>query len=221
MAGPLNPVPQVLSVTLQGTVSERPWANVLHYAYTGTPPTASALGSFGTQIGNSWGANMASTCPSPIALVDVKLVDLTSPSSAEFTQPAAHTGTRGDDTLGANTSMLVTYPETLRYRGGHPRTYLICLGNADNADAQTWHAAAVLEVQGKWQVTLNSLIGFSAVGCTISSFGFVRYHGRFLPNSGPPHFYLNNPIYTPLQISQATCQPLMASQRRRIGRVRR
>jgi hypothetical protein len=61
-------------------------------------------------------------------------------------------------------------------------------------------------------------VGYTTGGVTLSSFGFVRYRGQFLPNGGPPHYYLNNPFYTPIVIADATVDVEIASMKSRIGR---
>lgn len=221
MGAPLNPVPQVIRVVLGGTAGGRPWANILHFGYSGSAVTNANAGGMAEAISNNWSINVASLCPSPIQLDSVTVSDLTSPTGGEAVWNAVHAGTRGDDTIGGNTAVLISYGVQSRFKGGHPRTYLLCLGNADNASTTQWHPTAATEVQAHWQAFLTATLGYSIGGSTIATFGFVRYHGKFLPNEGPPHYYLTNPQFLVLNIANSIAQVQMASQRRRIGRVRR
>jgi hypothetical protein len=61
-------------------------------------------------------------------------------------------------------------------------------------------------------------VGISIAGTALNGFCSVRYRGKFLPNSGAPHFYLDTPIVNPIPITQAIARQQMASQRGRIER---
>jgi hypothetical protein len=117
--------------------------------------------------------------------------------------------------------MLVQYPSPIRYKGGHPRQYLYVLGNADLQGSSEWSTAGTAEVEADWKAFLTACLALSVPGTALTSFGFVRMHGKYLPNSGPPHYYLDNPIYEAIPVSSLVCDVQMASQRRRIGRVKK
>lgn len=222
MGAPLNPVPGVLRVVLEGFVdtssADTLWANVLHFGYSGGPPSNSDCTAIGTAMANFWSTNMAPECPSPTTLQSVTVTDLTSPTAAEGEALVLHPGTRGDDSIPANAAVLISYGTGLRYKGGHPRTYLYCLGNADLQGATNWSTAATAEVQSHWQSFLTNCSAINVGTTSVNSFGAVRYRGKFLPNAGPPHFYLTNPIFLHIAPSQAIARQQMASQRGRIER---
>jgi hypothetical protein len=222
MGAPLNPVPNVLKVVLEGFVDTSAantlWANVLHFTYSGTPPTNATCATIGTNIGAAWAANVASLCPSPTTLQIVSVTDLSSATAGEGEAAVLHPGTRGDDSIPANAAVLISYPSQLRYKGGHPRTYLYVLGNADLQGATHWSTAATAEVQGHWQSFLFGCLSAGSGGTSLSGFCSVRYKGKFLPNSGAPHFYLNTPLVNPIPTTSAIARQQMASQRGRIER---
>jgi len=153
-------------------------------------------------------------------LVKVQVTDLSSLTSGEGTWTGLEVGSRGDDSIPANAAFLISYPSTLRYKGGHPRTYLMIGGNADLQGAAEWSTLFTAEGQTHWQAFLTSLIGYATGGTDLSSFVSVRYRGKFLPNGGPPHYYLTTPLVNTINVAAAVAQVQMASQRRRIGRVR-
>jgi hypothetical protein len=212
----------VLRVVLEGFVDTSAantlWANVIHFSYGGTPPSNATCAAIGTNIASAWAAEVASLCPSPTTLQIVTVTDLSSASAGEGEVSVLHPGTRGDDSIPANAAVLISYPSAVRYKGGHPRTYLYVLGNADLSGATNWSTAATAEVQNHWRSFLTDCIGAGTAGTTISGFCSVRYRGKFLPNGGPPHFYLTTPIVNPIPVASARANQQMASQRGRIER---
>lgn len=222
MGAPLNPVPNVVRVVLEGFVDTSAantlWANVLHFSYSGQPPTNGNCATFGNAIGTAWANNVASLCPSPTTLQIVSVTDLTSPTAGAGEGAVLHPGTRGDDSIPANAAVLISYPSALRYKGGHPRTYLYVLGNADLQGATNWSTAATAEVTTKWNAFLNTCTQISAGATSLSGIVSVRYRGKFLPNSGPPHYYLNTPLVNAIPANTAQARQQMASQRGRIER---
>jgi len=154
-----------------------------------------------------------------LTMTGVECIDLTSPTSASVSVPASVAGTRGDDEIPANVAYLVDYPIVRRYRGGHPRTYLIVLGNADFLDAAHWSSAATSEVATHFEAFLNAVVGFSSGGTTINNLVNVSYIDKAL-NPTPPH-YRTTPIVDVITVADAIGNQQMASQRRRIGRHRK
>lgn len=222
MGAPLNPVPEVLRVFIEGFVDGTDtykWGNVLHFGYTGTAPSNATCATIAGDISAAWNTNMAPECPSPTTLQSVTVTDLTSATAGSGQSLTVHAGSRGDDSIPANACVLISYPSALRYKGGHPRTYLYCLGNSDLTGAAEW--TPIAEVQSHWQAFLTAIASISVAGCSVNSFVSVRYRGKFLPNGGPPHYYLTTPLVNTIAISTATARAEMASQRRRIGRVRK
>jgi hypothetical protein len=222
MGAPLNPVPNVLQVRLEGftdtSAANTVWENVLHFQYGGTAPSNAACATIGTNIANQWQTHMAPECPSPTTLQVVSVTDLSSTTSGQGEALVVIAGTRGDDSIPANAAYLVTYPSALRYKGGHPRQYLYVLGNADLSGAGDWSTLATDEVASHWEAFLLGCLSSGTGGTTISGFCSVRYKGKFLPNGGPPHFYLTTPLVNPIQPADLVGHQKMASQRGRIGR---
>lgn len=222
MGAPLNPVPGVVKVVLEGFVdtssADTLWANVLHFTYGGTPPSSATCATIAQGIAAAWNNAMAAECPSPTTLQVVSVTDLTSSTAGGGEFLADYPGTRGDDSIPANAAVLISYGVVGRYKGGHPRTYLYCLGNADLQGATNWSTAATAEVQTHWRNFLIGSLGAGSGGTILSSFCAVRYRGKFLPNSGPPHYYLNSPIVLPIATTEVFARQQMASQRGRIER---
>jgi hypothetical protein len=186
--------------------------------YSGPPPSAANLQTYASAIANSWNTNVASLCPAPIVLATIVVTDLNSNSGAQAVVPAVHPGTRGDEMIGANTAMLVSYPVSLRYRGGHPRSYLLVGGFADIDGGMMYHVAFRDEVKAHHDAFLFTLSQVVAGSTAWNQLVAVRRHGKFLPNSGAPHFVLNNPIVLPIVPNSGIYHTQAASQKGRIGR---
>ena len=218
---PLPNIANMLRVFMEGFVDTEDiynWGNVLHFSYTGTPPSNAVCATIAGDIYTAWGTHMAPECPSPTALTKVLVTDLTSPTSGEGEFLGASSGTRGDDSIPANAAVLISYVPTYRYRGGHPRQYLYAGGNADLEGAAKWSSAFQGEVLTHWKAFVAACEALSASGTALSSLTSIRYYGKFLPNGGPPRYLLDTPIVQTLDISQAVAAQEIASQRRRVGR---
>jgi hypothetical protein len=218
----LPPVPQVLKIETIGNSGEATpltWANVYHFGYSGTAPTNSTCDAIATQVFDMWATHMAPECVNNVSMNEVVVTDLTSPTSGVGTSFASSTGSRGDDEIPANVAFLVNYPVQRRYRGGHPRSYLIVGGNADFLDAAHWSSAFTAEVEAHHQAFLGGIVGFATGGCTISDLVNVSYYDKEL-NPVPPN-RRTTPLVDPLVYTDAVYNEQMGSQRRRIGRHRR
>lgn len=119
----LPDVPGVLKIVLAGDVDNEDiygWANVLHFKYSGPPPSDADCATIGSDVATIWGTRMAPQCPSPTRLGEVNVIDLTSHTAGQWDSTVSVNGTRGDDSIPANAAMLMSYPVGTRYRGGAP-----------------------------------------------------------------------------------------------------
>jgi hypothetical protein len=218
----LPPVPGVLKVVLNGFIDNldvQNWANVLHFRYNGAQPSSSDCQVIALNIGGAWGATVASLCPSPTTLSNVAVTDLTSDTAGEGIAVINHAGSRGDDSIPANAAVLISYKAPMRWRGGHPRTYIYALGNADLQGAGQWSTAATAEVLAHWQNFINGCQAITVGGSSLGTLCCVRYVSSAV-NPIPPH-RLTAPIVLSLNINNAVAAQQMASQRGRIGRTPR
>lgn len=219
---PLPPVPGVLRVMLQGnasTVQEFVWENILHFTFAGTAPTSATCSTVAADIGAAWATNMAPECPSTTVLNLVAVTDLTSNTAGNGQSETTHAGSRGDDEIPANAAMLISYPVDVRYRGGHPRSYLMVGGNADFLDAANWSTAFVAEVQSHWRAFLAAVEAISVAGLIINGFCAVSYINKEENPTAPYRRAI--PLVYPIVAAGAIANQEMASQKRRIGRRRR
>lgn len=221
MGAPLNPVPQVLRIFIEGLVNSTTsykWGNVLFAKYTGPAPSNASCDTLAGFIGSSWGTYVAPIVATQVEKTKVSVTDLTSTSSGQGEDLTTVSGTLSGASPPASAAVLISYPAPTRYKGGHPRNYLLAGVDASLANNSQWTTVFATAAQGAWNAFLNDLIGLTVSGTTIATIGTVRYKGKFLPNGGPPHYYLDTPAYSPLDPSACVAQIEVASQRRRIGR---
>lgn len=218
----LPAVPQVLKVLVQGNGGEATpitWANVLHFAYSGTAPTAATCSTTAVAVQNLWATHMAPECVSNVNQNLCQVIDLTSATAGSGQSNIDNVGTRGDDEIPANVAFLVAYPLQRRYRGGHPRSYLYVGGDADFLDAAHWSSAFTKEVHDHWQAFLQGIVGYSTAGMTINNFVNVSYHSGKDVNGKP--IVRPVPLVDVINTNTIVAEQQIASQRRRVGRHRR
>lgn len=217
----LPSVPNVLKVVIKGISGESTpinWANVLHFLWSGTAPTVTSATAIANNVITQWGTHMAPEQVNNITMNEVDVIDLTSDTAAAVEIGADTPGTRGDDEIPANVAFLIDSEISRRYRGGHPRTYLIVGGNADFLDAAHWSTAFTAEVASHWDAFLGAVIGFASGGCLVGNQCSVSYVSKE-ENPIPP-YYRAVPIVDVMSGAYVTVEQQMASQRRRIGRHR-
>jgi hypothetical protein len=219
---PLPNVPNVLKVVIGGFVDAEDiykWANVLHFLYTGGAPTAINCADLASAIGNEWLIHMNPECPANTSQQFITVTDLTSPTAGEGEDLTPRNGSRGDDNIPANAALLIRYPVTTRYRGGHPRQYLYVGGNADLEGAAKWSTLFTAEAQSHWRAFLAAIESLSTGSTTIDQMCAVSYYSKEV-NPVPP-FRRPVPLVLRINTPSAVAVQEIASQRRRVGRAKR
>jgi hypothetical protein len=215
----LPAVGNVLKMVLRGYVDgllQDVWENVLHWRWSGTTPTSNDLDTIAGQASTFWQSQMAPECPSPTTLRNIECIDLSNNTGAGGEWNGVLSGTRGDDSIPANAAALISYPIDLRYRGGHPRTYLYVGGNADLQGASEWSTAFHTEFGQHWNTFLTLTGQATAGGCSLAGLVAVLYHGH-----GGPYItgtLRTSPIVVPLDFANSIPQLEIASQRRRTAK---
>lgn len=217
---PLPNVPNVLKVEFAGTDSGgRPWANVTHFQWSGATPSVSMCQGFADQLGTSWATYMAPLQPAATSLETVKVTDLSSSMGASFEASVPTAGTREGAFLPASAAALVSYPGAgPRYRGGHPRQYLLVGVQADLVDEAHWTTDFVTAFEDGWRNEMTVYVGDVIDGTTIDTQCAVSYYTTDYATI--PHTRIRKTVPDVYVISSYVGQPQLASQRSRIGRRR-
>lgn len=207
----LPPVPNVVRATVSGTSSELNWANVMHWRYTGSPPNSASVNDFAAALLGGYNGNMAPIMADDTTITGCVVTDLSSDTSNVGTAEGATAGTLGSEILPANSAALVTYPITVRYRGGHPRQYLF-VGTANELqDQSTWTTDFVNDVTDAWAAVQATVTDVSFDGTAYTNQCAVSYRTAKAPRPAPGYLVLNFS-------SAFNVEVRLASQRRRMRR---
>lgn len=203
-------VANVCKCVFSGTISAHNFAIVTHFQYSGTAPTAAQLNTLAADFNSSWASDMSPLLVSNTILTAVTITDLASSLGAQGVAATARTGSNGGTTIGGNTSVLVNYPSSIRYRGGHPRSYLPAPPESELASASTISTGAQTSYTTAWNFVLSNMFGVSIGTFTTAGQCAVSY-----VTAGAPRV---TPVVMPISQSAITVELQLASQRRRIGR---
>ena len=186
---PLPSIANVLRVAIAGTCGLRQWANIMHVSFALPQPLEAALTAYCQALSNSWETNIAPLQDTNTHLNSVKATDLTSETAAQGEWDATVVGTRVGGPIPASAAALLNYGIDARYRGGHPRTYLLAGVDSDLLTNNTWNVGFTDAVQAGWVAFLNDMTTFSMPGGTeLLSVGCVSYT-RNKAKRTPPVFY--------------------------------
>lgn len=214
---PLPPVPGVIKVTFSGGDDDSfPWENVVHYQYSGGPPSTADLTTMASDLSVAWAAQMSPMQNAVTVMSGVSIVDLSSDMGAGGEDVTVNVGTRTGATVPANAAVLISYGSARRFRGGHPRQYLVAGSQPDLLDPAHWTDAFIASVGNAWNTVLYNIIGITFGSTNVSGQCYVSYYNKAL-NPVPPYRRLV-PLPIALSDSGGTAQAELASQRRRIGR---
>lgn len=202
------PVPGVVVVVLKGTVGTQPWANVLHLQYTGAAPTVADLQSVGAAVSTAWQTNFTPLQHTSTGLSSIDLADLTNPAAAAATVTASIPGTRTGAANANSVTCVVSWKINIRYRGGHPRTYLAIGANADiQAGGRLWATAFVTSVNNAANGFRTALNAIAVSGTTYKMCAVSLVFNNAPRTQGVPYTIQSNAVHGRVD-----------TQRRRLGK---
>lgn len=216
---PLPSVPGVVKIIvngLTGAAIDRIWNNVFHAQYGGTPPSETQLNGIAGNLYNAWiDTGILSQQTVDTTLESVEVVDLSSDMGASgFAALGPSTGTNGEDPLPAQVCTLISYEQDLRYRGGHPRSYLNAGGDGNLLTMNQWNPGYLSAMEDAFDVWWDAWGSTSSGGFSLSQQCSVSYVNKEI-NPTPP-YRRTTPVVLPLL--NFSVDQLIATQRRRVGR---
>jgi len=194
--------------------------NRIFLSYAGALSQADAQTWVNT-INTSWGrpTAMKGVQVAAAALSRVVLTDLTSNTSPQAENDTAISGTNASNPLSAGAAFCLKFKLARRYRGGHPRIYI--LGASQNLlfNAQQWSATTITAYLAAWNdfMTNGPLTAPSAVSTVnhVNVSYFSGFHNVTFPSGRiRPVPTLRNTPAVDLVVAYAG-NPQVASQRRR------
>lgn len=209
---PLPDAPGVAMVKMFGTIGDHTCEQIVHWKFSGAA-TDNDMIDLATQWQGAWesewmnfGTEYVST---DCALAYTTATDLTSPSSAFGQYTHAQAG-NSDERCSANDAILLSHNVAMRYRGGHPRTYVFGATNDNVADgSQTWIDGVVAQALAAWEYAVTAVLDTTFPVITDLAVGALSYYtGGALRAS---------PLFLPFV--DTVVSNIIRSQRRRVRRT--
>lgn len=213
----LPPVPSVVQVLWKGNVSgPHFWVNKMFIGYAGAVPSAADLTTYANNVMGLLVAGLTPLQSPGTTLTEVEVTDLSSALGAVGLNATATAGSRAGGELPANAAVLLSFPISRHYRGGHPRTYLVAGTDTDLLTRSTWTAGFVAAVATAMDTIRLHMLDVAGA-FTPTTHVNVSYYG-----GAPPVLGKSVRRVTPIVDIEPTfgygVSAEIASQRRRIGR---
>lgn len=216
------PVTNVLQVVLkhESDTADQDIVNRFYLQFSGTPPVSADLVEFAQDVSEEWTTYCAPEAKSTLKLSEVSVEDLTSPTSAVgILGGLAIAGTRSGPELSAGAAVCMQQKIARRYRGGHPRQYLMWGTQLDLATTSAWLTASAAEFEVQWLDFITHVLADAWTGATLLNQVNVSYYSGFTNHTYPsgrtraiPTLRVS-PLVDP--ILGYNTNPRVASQRRR------
>jgi len=212
LPSPGNVVKVVASWHLEDAHAE----NILYFQYSGAPGLSTAeLTSFLTS-GAMAGDLLAPFVGASVATVvfdGYVATDLSTPTGVVVGQTFSFTGTNTGNPLSASQAVCVSHEIARRYRGGHPRTYMMVGSASDflSGSIKFWQAAFLSNIQNGWTAFVAAF-PFTAMG---RSWQFVNV--SYYETVGGVKTVRPTPLVDP--ILSTIARERVCNQRRRLGKV--
>ncbi len=205
----LPDTPFCVEVRFSGTYSSAKWVNVMHVGHSSPGLTTTDLDTFAGAMRNQWNTNLAPLLNSSGVLTQTQCTDLSSHSGAVGVNTTASTGLRVSGTaLPANIALVISWKISRRYRGGHPRTYLVGMSSSDVNQNTLW--------TGTFQTA--ALAGARAFRTGVNALTLAGVAGVYLANLSYYHAGALRPTGALDAISDAVIHTRVDTQRRRLGK---
>lgn len=173
----LPDVNKVLKIQFTGTYGIAPWANVMHMRYAGSAPTNSELNTMAADVESIYAARLLPVMSDAVTLAETIITDLTSSTASVGTFTSADTGGNSNaNALNAGVAIVGSWKIHRRYRGGHPRTYLVGMTANNLADTQHFSGAFVADVLAGFQDFLTDMNALTEGAVDPFELGQVSYY---------------------------------------------
>lgn len=171
---PLQPVANCLKVQLGWQADNDTGAiTVLHYRYTGGPPSSANCATMAAAFAAAQGTRFAALLNEQSQTAECTVTDLTSSSSGQGSGGGGTAGTRAGMELAPGTAALVNFHIGRRYRGGKGRAYLP-LGVGGDISTGLWNSTFNNALNAAWAAFHSDATGLGT-GCVIASQCLASY----------------------------------------------
>lgn len=184
---PLPAAPNIVRVAISGTNQTMPFQNVIHMRYAGAAPDVTALNGLCTAMLSAWSTNFGPLCQAGVALTGAIAQDLTNAAAAQGGATSSAAGTRTGTAMPVNIALCATWRINLRYRGGHPRTYLPAGVVADTLSGHLWQDAFITTANASATAFRTALNAITSGSLTWSFVALRRYRAGVLLDPPEPY----------------------------------
>jgi hypothetical protein len=206
----LPPVPNVIKTVVRQVIGDFIGENILHFPYTGSAPTDATIGTIAQGIFGAWVDHLLPAQNSGLALETVECTDLTSDTGAQGSYTGdGPTGGDGSTALPANCALVVSNEISRRYRGGHPRTYIMGVSDSGLDTVQFFSSAYANGMTSDFEAMLTAVAALSVSGTDMGTQVSVSYRSGNAPRV--------TPVVDPVIAHVGKIR--VCSQRRRLGKV--
>jgi len=170
-------VNKVLKVQFTGLYGIAPWANVMHLRYAGTAPTNSECNDIADDLQGIYMLEFGAYLSSDVSLEQTIVTDLTSSTASigTFVGTTSATGANAQN-MNAGVAIALSWKIHRRYRGGHPRTYLIGMEASNLTDTQHFDNTYVGNVLTAAQSFLTAVNAYTQGAVDPFELGQVSYY---------------------------------------------
>jgi hypothetical protein len=206
----LPPIPGVAKIIVKQTLGGVNVFNVLHArSDLGQGWSGTELANMAAAVRAAWVVNVTPLQDADLTLNEVTVIDLSSNTGQEGSSPGSTAGTAAGTSIGANSAVCWSWKIPLRYRGGHPRTYIAGVNTNHLASPNTLLAATVTSHTNAATAIKNAVNGVLVGGANAA---------LVCPHYVRGGIRLSSPDYS--WITGVTVDTRLDSQRRRLGRDR-
>jgi hypothetical protein len=203
---PLPDAPNVVRLKIVGSNNGTGWLNGFYLRYAGAAPSNANLDALCSTALGAYATNFLPLCNNNVALSGATAQDLTNAASSTGSATNTSPGTRGAAALTSQAACVVSWKINVRYRGGHPRTYLPAGITTDLTAGHLWTGTFVTAAVTAALAFRTALNGITVGGATWSMIA-LSYHRN--------NVALNPPV--PYTIQTAQVHGRVDTQRSRLG----
>lgn len=208
----LAPIPGLARVSVEGVCGLRPWVNVFHVRpLTDAAMDQPTVDDIATAVMSGWVAHFLPSLTTDVHPKLAVAIDLGSNVGLQGQATSSAGGTIGGPTSPASVCALINWRIALRYRGGHPRTYLpgVPEGAVDvDGNLQTGAGNILVTLQAGVDAFLADLEANTGAAGSLH-LAVPHYTVKGVPVVAP-----NIPVKS--DILSGLVNPIMGSQRRRV-----
>lgn len=188
--------------------------NIFYFNYNGSgAPAVSDLSNLAGHIETDLAAPYVGASLDTTTGQLATYTDLQSSSGAVYSHVPSWTGTNSGADLPGSAAVVVSHEILRRYRGGHPRTYMMVGSASDflSGSQKFWQAAFLANIQAGW----NSYAGLFPYNAPFASWN--RVNVSFYETVGGVKTVRATPLVDVIQSDLA--KERVSSQRRRLGKI--